>query len=458
MPQASRLHLIAFNSGIVSEKEFVFSEPKGRENALAWVNQLKAYAATNGATHLWTTLRRALAVATDYSTKRPNEPVVVRVLTDGADTEKVTSLDAVLKEFPLVDGERIRGNLVLLGDLEIKTKLNLPDGAFSMKPSASWIDLFPPVILGIPAQPKVGEDARFVENTKSIYATYEWFVDGQRAGTEKVLTWRFSDTRPHRVTLKVKGLDGDFQSSVTVVSATEKPVFTVAISNTKDSVQPSETVQFSALGSEQIVRFRWEINGAESGSKPELLWQPDREGAYEVKVTVWDTEGREASQIKRIEVIEGLLTLRIKGPHEATSGQSVQFASEITGPVASFEWDFGNGSKSPLKDPLNTFTVNGNAAADFQVKLRAVSPSGRTVEAAAHTIRVQALTAIKLPVADFSVVEAKFRVGDELHLVDLSQGQVEQWNWDITGEPSVQSRSPILVRDLSNRWTGFRGN
>jgi chitodextrinase len=83
-------------------------------------------------------------------------------------------------------------------------------------------------------------------------------------------------------------------------------------------------------------------------------------------------------------------------------------------------------------------------ATEFNVKLQAVSPSGRMVEATAHTIRVQALTAIKPPVADFAVIETKFRVGDELHLVDASQGQIETWNWDITGEPSVQTRSPVI--------------
>ncbi|MFA5262332.1 MAG: PKD domain-containing protein [Opitutaceae bacterium] len=444
LPPSSRVHLLAFNSGIVAEKELVLAGPTNLSDAFVWVACLRRFAEANGGTHLWTTLRKALKVASDYSAQNPNEPVIVRVLTDGEDNEHVTSLDAVLKEFPLVDGEHIRGNLVLLGDLEFKTKLNLPEGAFEPTRSVHWADLFTPVILSIPAQPKVGEDVRFVENTKSIYSTYEWLIDGQIIGTEKVLTWRFTDTHPHRVILKVKGLDGDHQSSVLAVSAIEKPAFIVELVIPKDSIQPGETMQLAARPSEKALRYRWEINGTETGSNPELVWQPDRECTYEVKLTVWDTEGREASQIKRIAVVEAPLTLLIKGPQEATSGQSVQFAAEIAGPLGSLEWDFGNGAKSSQKDPLHTFNVNGSTAADFKVTLRAVTPSGRMVEATAHTIRVQALTAIKPPVADFTVIETKLRAGDELHLVDASQGQIDTWDWDITGEPSVQTRSPVI--------------
>lgn len=297
LPQPSRVHLIAFNSGIVSEKEVQLDSPKALANAIAWVGELKEFARGHGQTHLWTTLRRALQVASEYSKQNSGQPVVVRVLTDGEDNERVTSLDQVIREFPLVDGEHIRGNLVLLGDLELKTKLSLPNGAFETTKNVRWADLFPPVILNIPTQPRVGDEVRFVENTRSTYTSYEWLVDGQSAGTEKVLTWRFTEARPHHVTLKVKGLDGSFQSSVAVVAVAERTVFKVDIVAPQTSIQPGDMVRLLARTSTAATRFQWFIDEKPVGSTQDVEWQPACEGTFAIKVVVWNADNRRRRQL-----------------------------------------------------------------------------------------------------------------------------------------------------------------
>ena len=212
LPPGARVDLIAFSSGVVSEKEFLLRDKTELSQALAWVNSLANEARKNGQTHLWTTLRHALDTASRYSLEKPEQPVTVRVLTDGEDNEHVTTLDKVLREFmPLLDGERIRGNLVLLGDLEFKTKLahlSLPEGAFDTTTNSAWDDIFPPVVLWVPTEPRINEEVRMFENTKSIYREFEWLVDGTVVGKEKVLTWRFTEPRTHRVTLRVSGLQG----------------------------------------------------------------------------------------------------------------------------------------------------------------------------------------------------------------------------------------------------------
>lgn len=444
LPQPSKVHLLAFNSGIVSEKEVLLDGPDSLRQALSWVGDLKGLTKRDGQTHLWTSLRKALQVATDCSKQDPDQPVIVRVLTDGEDTEKVTSLEEVIREFPLVDGTRIRGNLVLLGDLEIRTRLALPEGAFETTKSTQWTDLFPPVILTIPSKPMAGEEVRFVENTKSVYSSYEWHVDGQPVGTEKVLTWRFTDTGLHRVTLKVKGLDGRAQSSVVAIAAAEKPAFSVELLAPASSLQPKETIQFVARASDKAVRYRWEINDQEVGLQPNFTWRPSQEGNYTIKLTAWDAEDREAYQIKQVSVAEEPLTLQVKGPREATSGQSVQFVAEITGPVETLEWDFDDGTTSTQKDPQHSFNLSGNTAAEFSVSVRATSPAGRSVRSSPHPVRVKALMAIAAPVADFRVIEPKLRVGDEFRLVNTSQGQIDGWQWEVSGEAAPTERNPAL--------------
>jgi hypothetical protein len=221
LPSGSRLDLIAFNSGIVSEKEILLNNATERDQVLAWVDGLAEWARNNNKTYLWTTVRHALKTASRYLLENPNQSVTVRVLTDGEDNEGVTTLDSVLQEFlPLLDGKKVRSNLVLLGDLEFKTKLTLPEGAFEINTNSAWENLFPPVVLFVPGEPSIGEEVRLFENTtKSIYRDYEWQVDGTPVGKEKVLVWRFTEPRNYRVMLKVTGLQGTKTSTSIILKA-----------------------------------------------------------------------------------------------------------------------------------------------------------------------------------------------------------------------------------------------
>jgi PKD repeat protein len=444
LPQPALVDLIAFNNGIVSERELLIDNSQHLAEAIAWTGQLKELASKNGGTHLWTTLHKALEKATTYASRNPAEPVIVRVLTDGEDNENVTTLDRVLQDFPLVDGEHIRGNLVILGDFELKTKLALPEGAFETTRNVHWENLFPPVILSIPDRPQIGQDVHFVENTRSVYTSYEWSVDDKIVGADKVLAWHFAETGRHRVALRVKGLDGETQRSIVAVPVVAKTVFTVEIIALDGPIAPGNPVRLIARPSENSIHVVWLINGKPVGSDPVLDWSPASEGIYEAKVVAWDGDNREASATRRLAALEPPLVIRIEGPQRATAGQDVQFASEITGPVSKLIWNFGDGATSNERNPKHAFALNGRTKGAFQVNLSAVSPAGHEACGAPRTVQVEALTALEAPVAAFSVIEAHPRVGDLLHLVDDSKGQVEDWNWEVSGEPASHDKTPAV--------------
>lgn len=445
LPVPSRLNLIAFNSGIVSEREVTLKDGAALRDALAWVVDLERLTRGDGQTHLWTTLRHALDVATRYSRENPNQPVVVRVLTDGEDNEGVTSLEKVLRQFPRVDGEHIRGNLVLLGDLELKTKLSLPEGAFTTTKTTTWADIFPPVVLWFPTNPRTGDEIRFVENTRSIYADYEWLIDGQTAGKEKLLIRRFAEPGTHRATLKVKGLQGTVDSTTVVVDVRPKEDFTVeVVSASAATVSPADSVRFWARPSVPAVRFAWFVNEQAAGSAEEFARRFDSEGTFEVKAVAWSKDGITATNTRSIVVKESALTVQIKAPTQAIAGQPVQFGADIAGPCAKVEWRFGDGSTAGEKDPVHTFGLQGQVAKDAQVWLRAESPLGRVVEAGPHSLRVLARQQMKPPVAAFRMIERSARAGDPLHLVDESQGYIETWEWRVGGARVANDKNPVI--------------
>ena len=450
LPQPSRVCLIAFNSGIVSEREFTLNDPASLQAVLSWVDDLDGLTRSDGQTHLWTTLHRALEVATRYSGENSAQPVIVRALTDGHDNQRVTSLEKVLKQFPLVDGEHIRGNLVLLGDLEFKTKLTLPEGAFTTTKSTSWSDIFPPVVLWFPSHPQLGDEVRFVENTRSIYAAYEWFIDGRTVGRDKVLLWRFDEARTHQIMLKVKGLQGNPDSTTLFVNVQPKESFTVEVVTTTDgTISPGQKSRFWVRPSAPANRFAWFVNQRPLVGTEVFEHQFDSEGTFEVKSVAWSTAGVSATNARTVTVKESAVTARIKAPSQVTAGQSVQFASDIQGPYARIQWRFGDGSTAADKDPTHTFTLDGQAQKDVQVWLRVESPLGRSVEVGPHIVRVQARQQIKPPVAAFRLIEQNARSGDPLHFVDESQGYIETWEWRVGGVRVANDKNPVILLDES---------
>ncbi|MBL4655088.1 MAG: PKD domain-containing protein, partial [Bacteroidia bacterium] len=99
-------------------------------------------------------------------------------------------------------------------------------------------------------------------------------------------------------------------------------------------------------------------------------------------------------------------------------GQATSFTDLTTGTIGTWSWEFGDGSTSPLQDPLHTYATDGN----YQVILT-VSGSGCST---ADTQNV----AIELPpTADFSFSTAC--VGNALQFTDQTTGGgLVNWYWD----------------------------
>lgn len=448
LPVGSRVDLIAFSTGITSEKEFILKDSKELENALEWVDNLSKGIRQNNQTYLWTTLRHALRKASEYTRECPDQTVTVRALTDGEDNEKVTTLDAVLKEFlPVLDGEKIRGNLILLGDLELTTKLTLPDGAFEATRNATWEELFPPVVLCAPSYPKVGEDVKvFENNTRSIYRDYEWMVDGTLVGREKVLTWRFTEPRSYRVMLKATGLQGTKTSASIQVKVQERERLAVDFTSTVSDPEPLR--EFRVMGrcnNGQAEKFAWYVNGVQMATTQDTNIRLEKEGKHEVRLVVWNAAGDSGSKERSFHVKEKELAANISGPAEAVSGQAVQLVGEITGPCVSVEWSFDDGSVSSNRNPEHVFELKDAEYKDFKVRLRTISLFGKTVESAPHTVRVWAEKKYDPPCASFRMMSDKIRVGDPVQIINESTGLVEARDWCLDGKTVSRDQNPVIT-------------
>ena len=118
LPRASRLKVITFNDRF-TEKEVILRSDLERAELVRWVGTLGQEVRLNRGTRLYDAMRRALTAAGGYAQENPHQYVEVRVLTDGEDSSGIPADRAVpeiLREFPEVDGQTIRVDLVLAGD------------------------------------------------------------------------------------------------------------------------------------------------------------------------------------------------------------------------------------------------------------------------------------------------------------------------------------------------------
>src|SRR5207245_1042247 len=184
------------------------SDPRRRE-AIGWVDDLRRQ--VRGDTHLWHAFQRALTVAAEYSRQDPGRTVLVRVFTDGLDNDPAyrnKSADEVIakfrNDFPGIDSETIRANIVLLGDMEMDVRSR----AIRVTHDPDVTIPLPPIIEWTPQVVQSGKDVVFSDRSRKEYAYYDWWIDGVPVSRRKTFTHRFASSGKHLVRLQVGSADG----------------------------------------------------------------------------------------------------------------------------------------------------------------------------------------------------------------------------------------------------------
>ncbi len=371
---------------------------------------------------------------------------MVRVLTDGEDTEHRYTLDKILDEFPDVDGKNIRANLVLLGDLEIPVKK--ARAGFEIVSNPQWDLLTPPVILWAPQPVRVNEEISFFDNSRSSYKFFEWRIDGNPVGRDKVLKHRFNRSGDHEVSLTVTGEGGarDTSRASLKVLELEKPEpLTIDFVFTPAQPEVDEPVRFLGRTSGKATSHSWLVGDKEFGTQLDAEQKFAAEGTYEIRFVCKDATGEKTEKSKFVVIREPLLTVSFKAPTEVFSGQTLQFVNETEGKAVRFEWDFGDGTTSNERNPTKAYTHSGDSPATFQVSLSAFTPTGRAFKSQPTAIRVLAPVRIPTPKAAFRVLGEQFKVGKMIEFIDESQGLIESYRWRFDNEGTSSNKNPIFA-------------
>jgi PKD repeat protein len=449
LPPESRVYLAAFNSILGTPTEAVIRSDNDRRILLDVVGRLDGltHKPEAGATHLWWALDRALAKGVEYSKERPDRTVLVRVLTDGEDNDpkfRGQSAQAVLDEYatkyPGVDGSAVQANLVLLGSLDIPVRGN-PDGrGVAITRALDFVPVFPPVIGWDPVSVKVGKLVSFFEASSRPYESYDWWIDKWEVSRQKTFAFTFPKGGDHSVRLLVRGSNGQREFAMATVQAADSPPMTPSFVSLPSSPEPQQPVKFFGRASGEGVKLSWLLGGTSFAEGPEAQRLFESEGDYVVTLVATDPSGRKEQTERTLKVLEPVPTVAFSAPSEVLSGAEVQLANTTLGTVASWNWDFGDGTSSTEASPKHRFSNASGEATHVEVVLHAKTRLGRAYDSAKAPILVHPVP--RPPKAAFRVQTHSPRVGVSVAFIDESSGLISKMRWDFAGPGESDLKNP----------------
>jgi PKD repeat protein len=247
-----------------------------------------------------------------------------------------------------------------------------------------------PVSAGFSANPTSGQAplaVQFTDQSTGPVVSWRWnFGDGASSSTQNP-SHTYNNTGSFTVTLTVSGGSGQSGSvshTITVTSAPQ-PVNAVFSANPTSGQAPLG-VQFTDQSSGPVVSWRWNFGDGASSSTQNPSHSYNAAGTFTVTLTVANSAGQISSASHTITVTSAPQPVSAHFAANPTSGQAplgAQFTDQSSGPVVSWNWNFGDGSSGTDQNPYHTYSNAGT----FTATLTVTGSNGQT-SSVSHTITV----------------------------------------------------------------------
>ncbi len=267
-------------------------------------------------------------------------------------------------------------------------------------------------------------------------ATYAWdFGDGTTSDQPNP-THMYAQTGTFTATLALTGQDGSSSMDTIdiVVADALQAVFT-ANPNPAAVNQPIEFDSSPSTG--VIVSYSWDFGDGTTSDQAKPMHTYAAGGEYTVRLVVSDGATQsEASNV--VSVAAPLQAVFTANPNPAAVNQPIEFdASDSSGNIATFAWDFGNGLTSNEPAPMVPYQQGG----DYTVTLTLTSIGGQTSE----TTQTVTVNDAPPPPANPAIVFVSEREGNrQIFLMDAdgnnvirltdTGGRAEFPSWSVNNE------------------------
>lgn len=224
------------------------------------------------------------------------------------------------------------------------------------------------------------------------------------------------------VLLKVTSYQGLYSGNYTLAyQATQNLTasFTTNISgNTVDFIDASTGV---------VSSYSWDFGDGTTSNVQSPTHTYNCPGTYNVVQTITDAFGCSSQNPSTVTVSGALVAPSFTN---TISGNVVTFTNASTGPITSYNWNFGDGiSTSNAPSPVQTYTCAGR----YFVSLTITDPNGCT---SSYSDYVEAQGD---PQARFSIASV---TGTTVSFADASTGSQLTWNWDFGDGSTSTTQNP----------------
>ncbi len=239
-----------------------------------------------------------------------------------------------------------------------------------------------PVDAAFAANPSSGQAplaVNFTDQSSGPVNSWSWNFGDGATSTAQNPSHTYNSAGSFTATLTVNGSSGQTSSTSQTITVTNAPSpVSASFAANPTSGQAPLAVQFTDQSGGPVSSWNWSFGDGSSGS---TVQNPSHTyssvGSFTATLTVNGSSGQTSSTSRTITVTNAPSPVSASFAANPTSGEAplaVQFTDQSSGPVSSWNWNFGDGATSASQNPSHTY----DSAGSFTARLTVTGSSGQT--------------------------------------------------------------------------------
>ncbi len=282
---------------------------------------------------------------------------------------------------------------------------------------------------------------------------WKWsFGDGTTNSTIKNPMHNYSKAGNYTLILTVGNAAGNnttTKSNYIKVAAVQKPVANFS-SNVTSGTAPLN-VSFKDTSTGTPTSWKWSFGDGVNATVKNPTHNYSKAGNYTLILTVSNSAGSNAvtksSYIKVAAAVQKPVANFSSNVVSGTQPLNVAFNDKSTGTPIAWNWTFGDGTYSAVKNPTHTYSSAGN----YTVTLTATNAAGSNTVTKSSYIKVTA--AAQKPVAAFSASPTSGKVPLKVLFTDKSTGSPTSWVWNFGDGITSSTRNATHTYTKKGKFT-----
>ncbi|WP_011306969.1 PKD domain-containing protein [Methanosarcina barkeri] len=288
------------------------------------------------------------------------------------------------------------------------------------------------------------------ESTGEGITSWDWDFDNDGAidSTEQNPVHKYTAAGTYTVNLTVsneEGSDSEVKAGYIKVSSQSSAKPVAAFTASPTSGKTPLNVAFTDTSTGSPTSWFWKFGDGSKSFLQNPIHKYSKAGIYTVNLTVKNAKGK--NTVTKTQYIKVITKPVANFNSSVTSGKTpltVKFTDTSTGTPAKWRWDFGDGSKSFLQNPVHKYSKAGTYTVNLTVK----NTKGSNTVTKTEYIKV-----ITKPVANFTSSVTSGKAPLKVKFTDTSTGTPAKWRWDFGDGSDSFHQNPIHKYSKAGTYT-----